>query len=111
MKNIREIILPTFGYNTKHSDDLGYQKCVIATVDSIAVVVRVDHVKFFSKFWKAISRCQNLLVIVICLAFIFGVLIYTSGTLAADSHSCLDVLKYNLLPAFIDYEFIADLQI
>ena len=73
---IGRIFMPTFGYNYTGSR---FVKCDIGTISPIAVVVRADHTKLFSKLWEAISRCQNLLVIVVCLAFIFGVLIYFTG--------------------------------
>ena len=65
------------GYTSNLTE--GHQKCVIAKMASIAVVVRAEHAKLFVKVTDAVARCQNILIIGICLATIFGILVYITG--------------------------------
>ena len=72
-----EVALPTLGFLT--STIKGFEKCVLAEIDSLALIVRMDETKLFSKLAKAVARCQNLLIIGLCFATIFGGCIYLIG--------------------------------
>ena len=55
------------------------REITVAHTDQLAILVRSDQVLLFAKTWKAVKRCQYLLIVGLCLATIFGTTIYLAG--------------------------------
>ena len=73
---VMEILLPTVGLNVNSKE---YVNCEIGSIDSVAVVVNAKKATLFSKTVQSVKGCGNLFLIGLCLALIFGTVIYFIG--------------------------------